>query len=59
MAWEQIDVYVPQVNLTICQKGAYYLDEKIFNNLPRKIKNVADQVKKFKTALKQFCYTLD
>jgi hypothetical protein len=46
------DVYQPQVNLTIYQRGAYYLEKKIFNNLPREIKNVADQVTKFKTALK-------
>jgi len=53
------DVYQPQVYLTIYQRGAYYLEEKTFNNLPREIKNVAYQVTKFKTALKQFCYTLD
>jgi hypothetical protein len=48
------DVYHPQVNLTIYQRGAYYLEKKIFNNLPREIKNVDDQVKKLKNALKQF-----
>jgi len=56
---EQLDVYLPQANLTIYQKGAYYLGEKNFNNLPREIKNVTDQLKKFKTVLKQFCYTLE
>ena len=30
---------------------------KIFNNLPLEIKNVADNQKKFKTALKKFLYT--
>jgi len=28
------NLYLPQANLTIYQKGAYYLGIKIFNNLP-------------------------
>jgi len=28
------NLYLPQVNLTIYQKGAYYSGIKIFNNLP-------------------------
>jgi hypothetical protein len=32
---------VPQANLTIYQKGAYYSGIKIFNNLTLEIKNVA------------------
>ena len=59
MVREQFDVYRPQANLSIYQKGAYYLGKKIFNILPREIKNIAEQLKKFKTALKQFCYTLE
>jgi hypothetical protein len=31
----------PQTNLNIYQKGAYYSEIKIFNNLPLEIKNVA------------------
>jgi len=31
--------------------------DKIFNNLPLEIKNVAGNQKKFKIALKQFLYT--
>ena len=46
-----------QANLTIYQKGAYYLGIKIFNNWPLEIKNVADNQKKFKTVLKKFLYT--
>ena len=45
------NLYLPQANLTIYQKGAYYLGIQIFNNLPLEIKNVADNQKKFKTAL--------
>jgi hypothetical protein len=33
---------LPQANLTIYQKGAYYLGIKIFNNLPLEIKIFAD-----------------
>jgi hypothetical protein len=47
------DLYLPQANLNIYQKGAYYLGIKMFNNLPLEIKNVADNQKKFKTALKK------
>ena len=37
--------YLPQANLTIYQKEAYYLGIKIFNNLPLEIKIVADNQK--------------
>jgi len=39
------NLYLPQVNLAIYQKGAYYSGIKIFNNLPLEIKNVADNQK--------------
>jgi hypothetical protein len=51
------NLYLPQTNLTIYQKAAYYLGIKIFNNLPLEIKNVAGNQKKFKIALKKFLYT--
>jgi len=51
------NLYLPQANLTIYQKGAYCLGIKIFNNLPLEIKNVAGNQKKFKIALKKFLYT--
>jgi len=51
------NLYLPQANFTIYQKGAYYLGIKIFNNLPSEIKNVAGNQKKFKIALKKFLYT--
>jgi hypothetical protein len=44
-------------NLTIYQKGAYYLGIKIFNNLPFEIKKVDGNQKKFKIAVKKFLYT--
>jgi len=51
------NLYLPQANLTIYQKGAYYSGIKFFNNLPLEIKNVAGNQKKFKIALKKFLYT--
>jgi len=51
------NLYLPQANLTIYQKGAYYSGIKIFINLPTQIKNVAGNQKKFKITLKKFLYT--
>jgi hypothetical protein len=48
------NLHLPQSNLTIYQKGAYYSGIKIFNKLPLEIKNTAGNQKKFKTALKKF-----
>ena len=42
------NLYPPQANLTIYQKGAYYSGINIFNNLPLEIKNVAGIKKKLK-----------
>jgi hypothetical protein len=44
----QNNLYLPQANLTIYERGAYYLGIKIFNNLPREITNFADNLKEFK-----------
>ena len=51
------NLYLPQANLTIYQKGAYYSGIKTFNNFSMDIKNVADNIKKFQIALIQFLYT--
>ena len=47
------NLYFPQANLTIYQKGAYYSGITIFNNLPLEIKNVAGNKKKIKIAVKK------
>jgi N-acetylglucosamine kinase-like BadF-type ATPase len=36
------------------QKGVYYSGIRIFNNLPQDIKNLLNDVNKFKQALKKF-----
>ena len=51
------NLYFPQTNLTIYQKGAYYLGTIIFNYLLLEIKNVAGNERKFEIALEKFLYT--
>ena len=45
------NLYLPQANLAIYQKGTYYLGIKFFNNLPLEMKNVAGKQKKKKFKL--------
>ena len=42
------NLYLPQANLTIYQKGAYYSRIKIFNNLPLEIKIFSDKQRSLK-----------
>jgi hypothetical protein len=51
------NLYLPQANLTIYQKGAYFSGIKIFNSLLLEIKNADGNQKKFKIALKKLLYT--
>jgi hypothetical protein len=51
------NLHLPQANLTIYQKEAYYSRIKIFNNSLLEIKNFADNQKKCKTTLKKSLYT--
>jgi hypothetical protein len=51
---ESISFHLLQASLAIYQKGVYYLGFKIFNNRSSEIKNVSDNPKKVKTALKSF-----
>jgi hypothetical protein len=50
------NLYTPQANLSVYQKGAYYSGVNIFNKLPSNIKNVNGNITKFKTTLKRFLY---
>jgi hypothetical protein len=50
------NLYTPQANLSVYQKGAYYSGIKIFNKLPSNIKNVNGNITQFKTTLKRFLY---
>ena len=51
------NLYLPQANITIYQKGAYYSGVKIFSILPLEIKNLARNQNMFKIALKKILYT--
>jgi hypothetical protein len=48
---------MPTLKLSLFQKGVYYSGSKIFNHLPYFIKNLASNVKIFKTTLKNFLMT--
>ena len=48
------NLLLPQANLASFQKGPYYSGIKIFNNRPTEIKDLSDNHKKFKNALKHF-----
>jgi hypothetical protein len=41
------NLYTPQANLSVYQKGAYYSWVKIFNKLPCNIKDVNGNITKF------------
>jgi hypothetical protein len=50
--------FIPAPNkLNYISKRSLLLRDKIFNNLPVEIKNVADNFKKSEIALNQFLYT--
>ena len=48
------DLYVPTANFTIYQKGVYYQEIKIYNHLPKTIKDLSGDKNKFKLALKRY-----
>ena len=48
------NLYPSTANLTKFQKGVYYSTIKIFNNLPHKIKDLANDILPFRNALKRF-----
>jgi hypothetical protein len=49
--------YQPTTNYTLYQKGVHHMDIKIFNNLPRYIKDTSNIVRKFQISLKRFLHT--
>jgi hypothetical protein len=44
------DLHLPTSTLTLYQKGVYYSGIKLFNNLPRNIKEIVGSPKQFKIA---------
>jgi hypothetical protein len=45
------DLHLPAANLTIFQKGGWYFGIKFYNHLPLKLKELSDDIPKFKMAL--------
>jgi hypothetical protein len=59
-----LDLHYPTCKLTKVQKGASFTGIRIFNNLPHSIKNLSEDINKFKYSLKKFLqvgsfYSLD
>jgi hypothetical protein len=48
---------MPAAKLFLFQKGVYYSGSKIFNHLPSFIKELAGNIKIFKTTFKNFLMT--
>jgi hypothetical protein len=48
------DLHPSTANLTLFQKGVRYLGVKIYNHLPSALKQLSNDVHKFKTALRGF-----
>jgi hypothetical protein len=48
------DLYMPMANLSTYQKGAYYQGIKIYNYLPKAIKDLSENKNKFKMAVKKY-----
>jgi len=48
------DLHLPQVSLTMYQKGVLYSGIKIFNALPMTIKSISSNPKQFKVTLKNY-----
>jgi hypothetical protein len=49
------DLHLPQVSLAMHQNAVYYSAIKIFNILPKAIKNISSKPKKFKITLNNIC----
>jgi len=50
------NLYQPQANLTLYQKGVYYSGVKIFYNLPPNIRNLVSDIKRFKLELDKYLH---
>jgi hypothetical protein len=51
---QKYNFHLPSSNLSLYQKGVYCTGIKVFNSLPQSIKNLSDDTKQFKSALKNY-----
>jgi hypothetical protein len=49
-----LDLHYPTCKLTKIQKGVSFTGIRLFNNLPHSIKNLAEDINKFKYSLNKF-----
>jgi hypothetical protein len=49
-------LHIPVANLAVFQKGVWYSGIKIYNHLPPTLIQLADDISKFKVALKRSFY---
>jgi hypothetical protein len=54
---QNINLFLPSTSFTKVKKGAHYLDIKIYNHLPRELKQLSSDQKSFQFALKKCLYT--
>jgi len=55
---QTFNLYVPTANLTMHQKGVYCSGIKTYNHLPKAIKDLSNDTKKFRLALKKYFYII-
>jgi len=53
---QSLNLYQPNTNLTLFQKGVHYMGIKVFNTLPRYIKEISNNSREFETNLKRFLH---
>ena len=51
-----LDLHYPRSHLSLYQKGLHYIGIKVFNRLPASIKQLSNDVKQFKKALREFLF---
>jgi hypothetical protein len=53
---QNVNLFPPSTSFTKVQKGAYYLGIKIYNSLPKELKQLSKDEKFFEPALKRFLH---
>jgi hypothetical protein len=51
-----INLFPPSVSLTKVQTGAYYSGMKLYNHIPKNLKQLCNDNKSFGPAIKRFLY---
>jgi hypothetical protein len=51
---QNTDLNLISVRLTALKKGGYFIGMRIFNNLPTNVKQIANKIELFKSALKRY-----